>query len=72
LFIICGFRHITSEPTTANMMWEAARKVITIGRPLKKKPIVVPHTTAIAMPGDIIIAINIATWLASVKDMGSK
>ncbi|NCB66329.1 MAG: hypothetical protein EOM48_09210 [Bacilli bacterium] len=36
------------------------------------KPTAVPKATATAMPGEKNIAIIVATWLAKVKDAGSR
>jgi hypothetical protein len=38
---------------------------------LNQKPIVVPTATATATAGEIIIAMNIGTWLANVNDAKS-
>ena len=43
-----------------------------MGNPPKEKPTVVPIVTKTATDGEINIAINIGTWLANVKEAGSK
>jgi len=55
-------------PGSEKSMWLAARKTITKGKPVSKKPKVVPKVTATADLGEINIAIKIATWLATVYD----
>jgi hypothetical protein len=69
--IIAGLRASMSEPTVANTMCDAARATTTGGKPARKNPSVVPMVTNTAVSGEINIAINIATWLASVNDAGS-
>jgi hypothetical protein len=58
-------------PAVAKTICVAARSTITIGNPASKNPNEVPNATNTAVAGDINIAINIATWLASVNDAGS-
>ena len=58
-------------PTSAKMIWEAARRAMISGV-VMKKPTVVPKTTAAATFGEMNIARKMATWEPSVKDMGPK
>lgn len=49
-----------------------ARKLMTMGNPPSKKPNAVPIATAIATVGEINMAMKVATWLAKVKEAGSR
>ncbi|MDF2486476.1 MAG: hypothetical protein K0R46_2644 [Herbinix sp.] len=58
-------------PKVAKIRWVNARRTTTSGKAAMKKPMLEIRATVIATKGEINIAINIATWLASVKDAGS-
>ena len=61
-----------NAPTHAKTKWLAARITMTIGNPPRKKPMVVPNATATATRGEINMAMKMATWLAKVKEAGSR
>ena len=50
-------------------MWLAARSAM-MGVAVTKKPSVVPIQTTMETDGEMNMPIKMATWLASVKDMG--
>lgn len=54
------------------MLWLKALRTTINGKPPNKNPKVVPIATVKATVGDINIAINMGTWLAKVKEAGSK
>ena len=67
--MISGIFLISTAPSRAKQIWLAALRAIITGVVIKK-PSVVPKQTTAASFGDMNIAIKIATWLASVNDIG--
>jgi hypothetical protein len=59
-------------PREANMTCVSALNTIIMGVPDTKNPRLVKRATEIATDGEMNMAINTGTWLASVKEAGSK
>ena len=61
-----------NAPIEAKIKCVNALSTTMSGKPAKKNPILVINATEIATIGDINIAIIIGTWLANVKEAGSR
>lgn len=69
---IRGLALIANAPINAKTICDKALSTTTIGNPPSKKPSAVPVDTIRATAGDMNMLKNIATWLANVKDAGSR